>query len=131
MRAKILYADDELDIRMIAQMSLELDPDFDVRVCSSGAQAVEEAVGWQPDLVLLDVMMPEMDGPETLKRLAEDARTAAIPVVFVTARTQSHQVEHYRAMGAAGVIAKPFDPMKLAAEVKTYLQQARAASGGG
>ncbi|RUU59070.1 response regulator [Mesorhizobium sp. M2C.T.Ca.TU.002.02.1.1] len=121
MPARILYVDDEDDIREIAQMSLELEPEFEVRSCASGAEALVEAAAWQPDLILLDVMMPDMDGPETLKRLAESQPTATIPVVFITARTQTHEVERYLAMGAAGVIAKPFDPLALASEVKRLL----------
>ncbi|MDX8461985.1 response regulator [Mesorhizobium humile] len=121
MPARILYVDDEDDIREIAQMSLELEPEFEVRSCASGAAALVDAAAWQPDLILLDVMMPDMDGPETLKRLAESQPTATIPVVFITARTQTHEVERYLAMGAVGVIAKPFDPMALAGDVKRLL----------
>ncbi|RWG76284.1 response regulator [Mesorhizobium sp.] len=126
MPARILYVDDEDDIREIAQMSLELDPQFEVRSCASGVEALTDAADWQPDLILLDVMMPDMDGPETLQRLAGSPLTASIPVVFITARTQTHQVERYLAMGAVGVIAKPFDPMVLAGEVRKLLS-----SGGG
>jgi CheY-like chemotaxis protein len=122
MQAKILYVDDEDDIREIAKISLELEPDFEVRLSSSGERAIDEAATWQPDLVLLDVMMPGMDGPETLRQLAAGQRTSAIPVAFVTARTQTHQVERYLAMGAVGVIPKPFDPMQLACEVKELLR---------
>ncbi|TSE03109.1 response regulator [Mesorhizobium intechi] len=121
MPVRILYVDDEDDIREVAQMSLELDPEFEVRCSSSGAEALTDAADWQPHLILLDVMMPDMDGPETLKRLADSPLTASIPVAFITARTQTHQVERYLVMGAVGVIAKPFDPMALAAEVKNLL----------
>jgi len=121
MPARILYVDDEDDIREIAQMSLELDPEFEVRSSASGAEALTHAAAWQPDLILLDVMMPDMDGPETLKRLGESPLTASIPVAFITARTQTHQVEHYLATGAVGVIAKPFDPLALAGEVRKLL----------
>lgn len=121
MPARILYVDDEDDIREIAQMSLELEPEFEVRSCASGAAALVDAATWRPDLILLDVMMPDMDGPETLKRLAASLPTASIPVVFITARTQTHEVERYLAMGAVGVIAKPFDPMALARDVKKLL----------
>ena len=123
MPTRILYVDDEDDIREIAQMSLELDPQFEVRSSASGIEALADAADWQPDLILLDVMMPDMDGPETLKRLADSPLTASIPVAFITARTQTHQVERYLAMGAVGVIAKPFDPMALAGEVKNLLAQ--------
>jgi CheY-like chemotaxis protein len=121
MPIKILYVDDEDDIREIAQMSLELDPDLDVAVCSSGHEALTKASEWQPHLILLDVMMPAMDGPETLRRLAEAPRTASIPVAFITARTQTHEVQRYLAMGAVGIVAKPFDPMLLAGDVKQLL----------
>lgn len=118
---KILYVDDENDIREVAQMSLELESGFVVRACASGAGALVEAADWRPDIILLDVMMPEMDGPETLRRLQRDPTTADIAVVFITARTQTHEVEHYKSLGAAGIIAKPFDPMTLAEKVKTFI----------
>jgi CheY-like chemotaxis protein len=118
---KILYVDDENDIREVAQMSLELDPGFYVRACPSGASALAEAAQWQPDIILLDVMMPEMDGPETLRRLQANPSTAGIAVVFITARTQTHEVERYKSLGAAGVIAKPFDPMSLARTVRSFI----------
>ncbi|TGV81091.1 response regulator [Mesorhizobium sp. M00.F.Ca.ET.149.01.1.1] len=102
-------------------MSLELDPEFEVRCSAPGIEALTDAADWRPDLILLDVMMPDMDGPETLKRLADSPLTASIPVVFITARTQTHEVERYLAMGAVGVIAKPFDPLALAGEVRKLL----------
>jgi DNA-binding response OmpR family regulator len=120
--AKILYVDDEPDIREVAQMSLELDPNLEVRVCSSGREAICLAVEWQPDLILLDVMMPEMDGPATLRALRETA-AAQVPVLFITARSQAAEVEALLKTGAVGVIAKPFDPMVLAESVKAHLRQ--------
>jgi CheY-like chemotaxis protein len=118
---RILYVDDEADIREVAQMALELDPDFEIRTCSSGAEALEAAPVWQPDLILLDVMMPGMDGPTVFARLQEEPSTAGIPVVFITARTQSHEVSAYRELGARGVLAKPFDPMTLSDQVREHL----------
>ena len=106
MRAKILYVDDEDDIREIAQMSLELDLDLDVEVCSSGREPLTKASEWQPHLILLDVTMPAMDGPETLRRLAEAPGTASIPVAFITARTPTHEVQRYLAMRAVGKYRK-------------------------
>ena len=120
--SRILYVDDEGDIREVAAMSLELDPGLEVRTCSSGTEALPAAADWRPDLILLDVMMPGMDGPATFAKLREQPETAAIPVVFITARTQAQEVEGFKALGAKGVIAKPFDPMSLAATVRTYLQ---------
>lgn len=121
MSTRILYVDDEADIREIAVMALELDPDFDVRDCGTGGEAVAIASAWAPRLILLDVMMPEMDGPATLAALRRRAETADTPVAFITARTQREDRERLAATGACGVIAKPFDPMALAAQVRALL----------
>lgn len=121
---QVLHVDDEPDIREVAEISLGLDPDFRVRSCGSGKEALAAAAEWQPDLILLDVMMPVMDGPATLVRLREDPRTAGIPVIFMTARAQAREVDRFRSLGAVGVIPKPFDPMTLAASVRSYAQHA-------
>ncbi len=121
MTTRILYVDDEPDIREVAAMSLELDPEFEVRTAASGVEALPLASEWKPDLILLDVMMPVMDGPTTFARLRGQPDTAAIPVVFITARTQAQEVEGFKSLGAKGVIAKPFDPMSLASTVRGYL----------
>lgn len=118
---RILYVDDEADIREVAQMALELDPEFEVRACASGAEGLAAAAAWQPDLILLDVMMPVMDGPTVLQHLREAPATAAIPVVFITARTQAKEVDALRELGARGVLAKPFDPMALAGQARGFL----------
>lgn len=117
---RILYVDDEPDIREVACLSLELDPDFEVRSCGSGTEALAllEEGSWRPDLILLDVMMPGMDGPTTFGALRDRPALADIPVIFITARTQSYEVERFLKLGAIGVIAKPFDPMELAAEAR-------------
>jgi two-component system OmpR family response regulator len=119
---RILYIDDEADIREVAQMALELDPGFDVRTCASGAEGIDVARAWSPDLILLDVMMPLMDGPAVLGHLRAAPQTAAIPVVFITARTQVKEVDALRTLGARGVLAKPFDPMALAEQARAFLQ---------
>src|SRR6202011_1036303 len=93
---------------------------FAVRSCASGGDALPATADWAPDLILLDVMMPDMDGPMTLARLQERPQTAAVPVVFMTARAQASELERFLSLGAAGVIAKPFDPMTLAALVRRY-----------
>lgn len=121
MAIKILYVDDEPDIREVASLSLQLDPAMEVRQCASGEEAIDVAIEWLPDLILLDVMMPRMDGPATFAKLKEDARTADIGVVFITARTQASDVARFKGLGAKGVIAKPFSPMSLAKEVRAYL----------
>jgi CheY-like chemotaxis protein len=117
---RVLHVDDEPDIREIVELSLSLDPDLKVRSCSSGGDALAAAVAWRPDLILLDVMMPMMDGPTTLTHLRQSPKTADIPVVFMTARAQPRELEHFVSLGAEGVIAKPFDPMTLAASVRNY-----------
>jgi CheY-like chemotaxis protein len=119
---RILYVDDEADIREVAQLSLELDPEFEVRTCDSGAEAIEQASAWNPDLILLDVMMPGMDGPTVFAALRAQDLTAAIPVVFITARTQASEVRGFQELGAHGVLAKPFDPMTLALRVRAFLE---------
>lgn len=121
MSSRILYIDDEDDIREVAELALELDPSFVVRTCGSGREGLMAAREWQPDLILLDVMMPELDGPGVLELLRQDAATAAIPVVFITARTQAHEVARLHELGARGVLAKPFDAMTLAQQVRGFL----------
>ncbi|MCY0148804.1 response regulator [Hoeflea sp. G2-23] len=115
---KILYVDDEDDIREIAGMSLELDPDIELRTAASGSAALAIVQEWLPDLILLDVMMPGMDGPETLARLKQDEVHGSVPVIFITARTRPEDIECFLGLGAEGVISKPFDPMTLATQAR-------------
>jgi CheY-like chemotaxis protein/HPt (histidine-containing phosphotransfer) domain-containing protein len=121
---RILHVDDEPDIREVAEIALGFDPGFTVRSCESGKDALVAADGWQPDIILLDVMMPVMDGPTTLIRLRDNPGTAGIPVIFMTARAQTRELDRFRSLGAIGVIPKPFDPMTLAASVRSYLRPA-------
>jgi CheY-like chemotaxis protein len=125
---RILHVDDEPDIREVVEALLMLDPDFFVRSCGSGAEAVAMAPHWRPDLILCDVMMPIMDGPATLARLREHPNTAETPVVFMTARAQSKELEHFKSLGAAGVIAKPFDPLTLSAQIRERFYAASLAA---
>jgi DNA-binding response OmpR family regulator len=117
-----LYVDDEPDIREVALMALGLDAEFEASGCASGMEAVEALQSSKPDLVLLDVMMPVMDGPATLRAIRSHPEGASVPIVFITARTQQAEVDSLMALGAAGVIAKPFDPMTLAARVREHLR---------
>jgi CheY-like chemotaxis protein len=120
---RILHVDDEPDIREVVELALGLDADFAVQSCPSGGEGLAAAAQDPPDLILLDVMMPGMDGPTTLKRLRENPQTAAIPVVFMTARAQTREIELFLSLGAVGVIAKPFDPMMLATLVRQYVPE--------
>jgi CheY-like chemotaxis protein len=118
---RILLVDDEPDIREVVDVSLGLDPEIRVRACASGADALVTAAQWSPSLILLDVMMPLMDGPTTLANLRKNPRTAHIPVLFLTGRTQTDEIEHFISLGAQGVLSKPFNPMTLAASVRGHL----------
>ncbi|WP_301750341.1 response regulator [uncultured Erythrobacter sp.] len=118
---RVLYVDDEPDIREIALLALSLDPGVESRGAASGREALAIIDEWLPDLVLLDVMMPGLDGPSTLARLRENPASMAVPVVFITARAQSQEIQNFTTLDAVGVIAKPFDPMTLAQQVRTFL----------
>jgi two-component system, OmpR family, response regulator len=117
----VLFADDDADVREVVTLSLERDPFFVVRGCASGREALAAATEWRPDLALLDVRMPGMDGPSVLAHLRADARTAAIPVVFVTAGAKPQECSNFKTLGAAGVISKPFNPSDLAAELRRFV----------
>ena len=118
---RVLYVDDEPDIREIAELALGLDPHFDVRTAASGAQALETVKDWLPEVALLDVMMPGMDGPTLLQAMREDSRLKRVPVIFVTARAQRSELQNFSMLDACGVIAKPFDPMALAGQVRELI----------
>jgi len=121
MPKRILIVDDEDDIREVATMSLEVIGGYEVRTASSGAEALELAAADPPDAILLDVMMPGMDGPTTFRRLQEAEGTAAIPVVLLTAKVQSADRRIFEDLGVAAVLTKPFDPMQLAAQLADAL----------
>lgn len=115
---RILYVEDEPDIQTVAQLALEMVGGFTLEVCSSGREALEKITAFNPQLILLDVMMPGMDGPTTLGKLRELQQFAATPVVFMTAKVQPSEVAGYKQIGAVDVIPKPFDPMTLASQVQ-------------
>ena len=115
---RILYVEDEPDIQAVAKLALEMVGGFTVKICSSGEEALRDAEAFAPDMILLDVMMPGMDGPSTLKALRMLPTLAEVPVAFMTAKVQPSEVQQYRALGARGVIAKPFEPIALANQVR-------------
>ena len=117
----ILVIDDEQDIRAVSRLSLEKVGGWRVLEADSGARGLELAEAERPDAILLDAMMPEMDGPATIQRLKADETTSEIPVVFLTAKLQPAERERYVELGAAGVLAKPFDPMTLPNDVAELL----------
>jgi diguanylate cyclase (GGDEF)-like protein len=124
---RILMVEDEPDIQAVAQLALEALGGFQVRICGSGREAVQAASAFAPDLILLDVMMPGMDGPSTLRALRALPRIAATPVIFMTAKVQPQEVAAYRATGVLDVIAKPFDPMTLADTIRAIWARHRPA----
>ncbi len=119
---QILYAEDEADIRAVTEFALE-DEGFELIACASGNEALERAANLSPDLILLDVMMPDMDGPTTLLRLRELPGLINTPVIFMTAKVQADEVQQYKALGALGVIGKPFDAMTLATDIRAILER--------
>ncbi len=115
---RILFVEDEADIQAVAQVALEAVGGFTVAICSSGEEALQTAEAFAPQLILSDVMMPGMDGPATLAALRRLPGMADTPAIFMTAKVLPHEVQQLRASGAIEVIAKPFDPMSLAQQIK-------------
>jgi len=123
--SRITYVEDEPDIREVAQIALETLGGFTLDICSSGAEALEKASAFRPDLILLDVMMPDMDGIETYKRLKSLPQLRDTPIIFMTAKAQAHEVASYNALGALGIITKPFDPISLGDEIQSIWENRR------
>ena len=120
---KLILVEDEPDIQVVARLSLEYAGGFDVHCFSSGPDFLAGGGDIAADFVLLDVMMPGMDGMETLKQLRQCPWGGALPVIFLTAKVQTHEVAHYLELGALGVIAKPFHPVRFPQELRTLLGQ--------
>jgi CheY-like chemotaxis protein len=118
---RILVIDDEDDIREVAKLSLEMVGGWEVLVARSGAEGLATARSETPDAILLDVMMPEMDGPTTFRKLQEDPVTQKIPVILMTAKVQAADRQRFKNLGVTSLIAKPFDPMQLASQVSAAL----------
>jgi two-component system, OmpR family, alkaline phosphatase synthesis response regulator PhoP len=121
MPKRVLLVDDEDDIREVAGMSLETVAGWSILAARSGREGLKIAAEQQPDAILLDVMMPDMDGPSTFKNLQENDSTKSIPVIFLTAKAQTREQRGFRELGAQGVISKPFDPLTLADQVAEIL----------
>ena len=114
---KVLYVDDDEIVNEVVTMVLKDVGNFEVMSCSSGKEAIDKVESYAPQLILLDVMMPEMDGVETFQRLQDIPESRGIPCIFLTAKTQSHEQDEYREIGAVGVISKPFDPAMLCKDI--------------
>jgi len=120
---RVLIIDDDADLRLIIRASLR-HRGFEVEEAASGGQGIQSARAARPDVILLDVMMPEMDGPTTLQALQADPATVGIPVVFLTAKAMRAEIDRLRALGAVGVLVKPFDPLSLGSELEAVLRDA-------
>jgi CheY-like chemotaxis protein len=121
MARKILIIDDEEDIRQVAALSLETVAGWEVSVAGNGAQGVERALALRPDAILLDVMMPGMDGPTTFRELQRLLKDAPIPVLLLTAKVQGSDQRRFADLGVTAILAKPFDPLTLADQIRDAL----------
>ena len=118
---RILIIDDEDDIREVAALSLESIAGWKVTTANSGAAGIQAAIADQPDAILMDVMMPSMDGPTTFKEMQATPAIAHIPVLLLTAKVQGVDQRRFAGLGVAGVLMKPFDPLTLADEMSAAL----------
>lgn len=115
---RIMHVEDDPSIQQVAKIALEAVGGFSVHTCGSGMQALADYPTVAPQLILLDVMMPGMDGPTTLQQLQSRYDLSKVPVIFMTAKVQSNEIASYKALGAADVVAKPFDPMALSNQIR-------------
>jgi two-component system alkaline phosphatase synthesis response regulator PhoP len=120
---RVLIIDDEADIREATQMCLEIMGEWDVIVAGSGYEGLAKAIAEKPDIILLDIMMPGMDGLTTLKKLRENSGTAQIPIIFLTAKAQSNEQREFSQLDIAAVITKPYDPYNLSVQITEVLSQ--------
>jgi two-component system alkaline phosphatase synthesis response regulator PhoP len=121
MTKRILVIDDESDIRAVAQLTLQTIGGWDVLLANSGTEGLEKAANEQPDVILLDVMMPDMDGIATFRALKLNPLTQSIPVILLTAKVQAAEQRQFSELGVAGIIAKPFKAMKLPGQIAKTL----------
>jgi CheY-like chemotaxis protein len=123
----ILCIDDEPDVLSVAQLCLETVGGYHVSTASSGTEAIETTKILHPDVILLDMMMPDMDGQATLQQLRKNASLQDVPIIFMTARVREVEIKEYLSLGADDVLSKPFDPMMLASQVHAIWEKFHAA----
>lgn len=128
---RVMCVEDDEDIRLILSFSLGTVGGLEVLTCASGRDALAQVTAFQPDLVLLDVMMPELSGPQTLTALRELPVMQGVPVVFITAKALPQELEALLEHGATGIIVKPFDPMRLPQDIRPYWEHGRGRAAGG
>jgi CheY-like chemotaxis protein len=117
--SRLMYVEDEPDIRVVANIALTQVAGFSVEISPNGTEALKVITSFMPQLILLDVMMPGMDGPQLLKKVRELPEFIETPIVFITAKAQIEEIQKLKSMGAAAVITKPFNPMTLGEEIRT------------
>ncbi|MGB7084679.1 MAG: response regulator [Phormidesmis sp.] len=117
----ILIVDDEVSIQKVVSLSLKMEANWNITTASSGKEGIHQAEIHQPDAILLDVMMPEMDGIDTFAALENNPKTQAIPVILLTAKTRASEKRLFQEIGVAGVITKPFPPLALASQIAKLL----------
>ena len=122
---RLLYVEDDPDIRIVAELALVQVGGLELCSCSGGAEALEKITDFKPQMILLDVMMPNMDGPQTLEKIRQLDDYSDTPVVFITAKVQPHEVQQLMALGAVAVVSKPFKPMEIADELRTIWENNR------
>ncbi len=122
---RVMLVEDDADIQTVVRLSLKMRGVSDVLVMENGEECLAHVREFRPDVILLDVMMPKLDGYETCRRLKENPATREIPVIFLTAKTQHYEVDKGLDLGAAGYLTKPFDPMKLHEQVMELLDKAK------
>lgn len=115
---KILYAEDEPDVQTVVELTIQSMSNYEIKLCDNGKLLLECVEDYNPDLILLDVMMPEMDGPTTFRNLQLNEKTKDIPVIFMTAKAQVHEIEIFKETGVFGIITKPFDPINLCNDIQ-------------
>lgn len=123
---KILYVEDQKDIQMIARVALESISHYEVKICDGGEQALDCMAKYSPDLILLDVMMPGIDGPGTMIEMRKREELQSIPVIFMTAKVLPNEVDELMSLGALGVISKPFDPVSLGSQIQEIWDRQRS-----
>ncbi len=122
---RVLLVEDDADIQTVVRLSLKMRGVTDVQVVENGEECLARLRAFRPEVILLDVMMPKLDGYETCRRLKDNPATQAIPVIFLTAKTQQYEIEKGMGIGAAGYLTKPFDPMKLYEQIVELLGQSK------
>lgn len=123
---RILHVEDADDIRKIVEIILTRMGGYTILQCASGVEAVEKAAGFAPELILLDVMMPGLDGPDTLRQLRQQEALRETPVVFMTAKVQSSEIDMLKSLGAVDILAKPFEPSTLCGQIEAIWARCQA-----